>query len=712
MPGLRILLALSLAGFWPATTLAGAPADPAALAQLDAGQAVELIVEYSFADVEAQSELRRRSHPGRISDDANLRSKADAYRSRKSRVREAAADPDRDDLRDYSHLPLSFHRFRSRKALEKLLAQPEVRAAYPNTAHATKTAQSLPLIGQTATASAGVTGGGTTVAVIDTAIEIANPAFGGCTAPGQPASCRIVARQMFGSGSTTASHGTNVAAIVAAVAPGAKIAALDVFSGSSAFSADIFEAINWSIANRSAYNIVALNMSLGDGVRHKTSCGPGTAYYQAVSNALAAGIAVVAASGNEGFADGLGSPACTVGVTSVGAVYDANVGGITWGGGLCTDTSSAADRITCFSNSANFLTLLAPGALISAGGYTMGGTSQASPHVAGALAVLAAEYPGESTGQRINRLIATGQAISDARNGLVKPRLNLLASAHPANDAFAGRFALTGSTGTVAGSNMLASREAGEPAHAGNGGGRSLWWTITPTTSGQLAVDTVGSDFDTLLAAYSGSAVNALSLLAANDNAGGGISEFLLQVVAGVPLSIAVDGFDGAGGELVLHWNLNASAAADIGVELSGPAFMVPGSSSTWQMTIRNLGPQPATNARAVLALPPNVGVVQLPDACSASTSAVDCVMPTVRAGESVAFPIQLAWAAGSAGGILRASAGSDLPDSTPANNSATLLVSMATPATGDSADVPLPLWALLLLGALLSRQIVTSSKH
>jgi subtilisin family serine protease len=146
-----------------------------------------------------------------------------------------------------------------------------------------------------------------------------------------------------------------------------------------------------------------------------------------VANAHGAGIAVVAAAGNNGYTNGISSPACTPGAVSVGAVYSANFGGIGWG--ACTDNTTAADQVTCFSNSASFLTLLAPGALITAGGLTYGGTSQATPFITGAAAVLRAAFPTETTDQAVARMTGHGKSVIDARNAISKPRLDLYAAA-------------------------------------------------------------------------------------------------------------------------------------------------------------------------------------------------------------------------------------------------------------------------------------------
>ncbi|MFT3696412.1 MAG: S8 family serine peptidase [Kofleriaceae bacterium] len=325
---------------------------------------------------------------------------------------------------DWDQLPLAQVRANSLDAALAMLDTDDVEQAFPISLYELTDAQSFPLINQPAAAAAGNTGAGTSVAVLDTGTNYTLADFGSCTAPNTPASCRVAYAADFAPNDNSLDangHGTNVAAIVAGVAPGTKILALDVFNGDSASSTDILSALNWVIANRATYNIASLNLSLGGG--SSTSLCSGDAVGNALASAKSAGIAPVVASGNSATTNAISWPACAPAAVSVGAVYDANVGGLQYGN--CTDAATAADKITCFSNSASFLTLLAPGALITAGGSTMAGTSQATPHVAGAFAVLHAEFPSYTVDQELGRLTSTGKKITDARNNVTTPRIDL-----------------------------------------------------------------------------------------------------------------------------------------------------------------------------------------------------------------------------------------------------------------------------------------------
>ena len=345
-------------------------------------------------------------------------------------------------LREFNGLPLGLYRIQNRETLAQVLNDPSVKGVYPNRKNVTTTMESLPLINQPQAVTNGFSGEGTSVVVIDTGVNYKHADFG-CTAVNTPASsCRVV--YAFDSAPDDNSldddgHGSNVSGIIAKVAPQTKIIGIDTFRkirvngqwGSTAYDSDILAALNWTVNNAQTYNIKAVNLSLGvPGVKYTSECS-NSSYSTAFANARAAGVVPVVASGNDGFADGISSPACVAGAVRVGAVYDSNIGGVSWGNPVkCSDPTTAADQVTCFSNGGSLVTLLAPGAMITAGGETQGGTSQAAPHVTGAIALLRANdvSPSETIDQTVNRLKATGKPIRDKRTGLIFPRIDLAAA--------------------------------------------------------------------------------------------------------------------------------------------------------------------------------------------------------------------------------------------------------------------------------------------
>jgi len=78
-----------------------------------------------------------------------------------------------------------------------------------------------------------------------------------------------------------------------------------------------------------------------------------------------------------------------------------------------------------------------------------------------------------------------------------------------------------------------------------------------------------GSDFDTLLAVYTGATVNALTLVASNDEFGtNSTSAVSLPAASGTTYHLAVDGYGGAVGALALNWAPFTNEVADA-VELT-----------------------------------------------------------------------------------------------------------------------------------------------
>ncbi len=352
----------------------------------------------------------------------------------------------------------------SADALEELRKSEEITSIQENERRYQSLVQSIPILGGSAFGGAsggtfgGFSGAGRTVAVLDTGVDKSHPFFNN----------RVVSEACYsrttattasvcpgGVSSSTASgsgvhcnvagcaHGTHVAGIAAGgnpnilgngVARNANIIAIQVFSQktncqsaddcTTAFDDDIIAGLERVYALRTTYAIDSVNVSIGGGQFFSYCDNTYPNYKAKIDNLRAAGIVTVIASGNDGYTDSMSSPACVSSAVSVGSTNDGD--------------SFPVDFVSSFSNSAQFLNLLAPGELILSskpGGIydDEQGTSMAAPMVAGAWAVMKQKFPTDTIPQTFTRLKYSGVQAYDTRNGLVKPRIKIDAALNASN---------------------------------------------------------------------------------------------------------------------------------------------------------------------------------------------------------------------------------------------------------------------------------------
>ncbi|MET0646341.1 MAG: S8 family serine peptidase [Pyrinomonadaceae bacterium] len=428
--------------------------------------------------------------------------------------------------------------------VEALRSSPEVSTVTEDVPIPAALAESTALVGAPAAWTAGFTGSGQTVAILDTGVDKSHSFLAGkvvseacysttsgannsnSVCPGGASESTSSGSGVNCSGVNGCDHGTHVAGIAAGrgtsfsgVAKDANVIAIQIFSrfnsasdcrGSApcvlTYGSDQMKGLERVYALRNTFNIAAVNMSIGGG-QNSSNC-DGNPLKAVIDNLRAAGIATVIASGNEGYKDSIASPACISSAVSVGSTSD--------GSGFET-----LDSVSSFSNSASFLSLLAPGSVIRSsvpGGNFSNkeGTSMATPHVAGAWAVLKSKSPSATVPQVLGALRDTGRLVTDV-NGITKPRIRVDAAVNALGGGGSG-----GACGAPApigiGQTVNGSLAATDCRYPAGGDHFADAYTFTGTAGQQVAISLSSTAFDTVVYLLGPGG----NVLASNDDGGGG----------------------------------------------------------------------------------------------------------------------------------------------------------------------------------------------
>ncbi len=347
----------------------------------------------------------------------------------------------------------------SRAAVDALKASPLVRAVGADEPMTVASAESNYRSGAAASNANGVKGDGTVIAVIDSGIESSHPYLmrgqtskvigGACFTTDLPqqnfqSPCpNETPTDINGASSLAAgaactwsdigngcAHGTHIGGIIAGepgttgfgdlsgVAPNTKLIALQVFGYKSdqqvvtALTSDVLTAMQWLYNRRADFpGLSAVNISIASTTtKYSGACDTENAAQQDMFAAVQAlrdvGIATIVAAGNSGWNDGVSSPACLSNTIGVGAIDD------------------TTGQRASFSNLSTAVELFAPGTPTPSSwpGYPStpkmeSGTSQATPAVAGAWALLRQKYPISGSNPKsvtdiLNLLSSTGTKVS------------------------------------------------------------------------------------------------------------------------------------------------------------------------------------------------------------------------------------------------------------------------------------------------------------
>lgn len=479
-------------------------------------------------------------------------------------------------------------------ALQQLESSYDVMSIEEDIALGPALAESVSLIGAPAAWAAGFTGSGQTVVILDSGVDSAHSFLSGkvvseacyssntaisssvcpggvttSTSPGSGINCSLSI--------TGCNHGTHVAGIASGkgtifsgVAKDSNVIAIQVFSRfdsstdcktrptpcALSFNSDQVRGLERVFALRSTYSIPAVNISIGGGRFFSNCDSSNPSYKAAIDNLRSVGIATVISSGNESFKDSMGSPACISTAISVGATGD--------GSG-----STTLDAVASFSNSASFLSLLAPGQLINSsvpgGGFSnFQGTSMAAPHVAGAWAVIKSKKPTATVDEVFTALRDTGLSITDT-NGITKSRIKLDVAIN-AIDGGGG----CSTTPILLGQTIGGTLTTFDCRYPTGSNWYSDAYSFNGTAGQQVAISMTSSAFDTWLTLVG---PNGSALVTDNDGGGGTNSR--------IPASSGFYTLPSSGTFIIQASSNLTNAIGTYTLNLVGPATGVPNNNFT-----------------------------------------------------------------------------------------------------------------------------------
>jgi len=219
-------------------------------------------------------------------------------------------------------------------------------------------------------------------------------------------------------------HGEAVADILRAVAPGATIrfCKLD-FSRQDA--GDIAACLLEAMRLHPRIRVVNMSFAVGDRAFDRPCGFFENTLARAIRRLLLRGVIFVAASGNDGLRGALRFPACMPEVISVGASYDLSGPVEFRNDQLYCQEVAAVDRVTCYSNVAGYLDLVAPGTVVSTpSAPAFGGTSAAAPIVSGVVALMLSADPSLDGRAVVELLRQTAASAFDPSSGRLFPRVD------------------------------------------------------------------------------------------------------------------------------------------------------------------------------------------------------------------------------------------------------------------------------------------------